>query len=213
MKKSINPYLKKLIAPPKMRSPNLSQTGFTLVEMIIVIVIVGILGAIAVPSWANFIEGRRANAVNESVLQTLKQAQGEAKKNKISYNVAFRTISQVPQVAVYRIGSSTIPWGNLVKDPGIKPGQVLLGTNITGANTVSTTTITYASATPITITFDQNGSLLPSNSGLVNSVLAVGVPTTTGSTTVLESTRRCVKISTLLGAMQTKQKSDCNPNL
>ena len=42
-----------------------SQNGFTLVELVIVIAVVGILSAIAFPSYQNFIrEGRRADAQN-----------------------------------------------------------------------------------------------------------------------------------------------------
>ncbi len=95
----------------------------------------------------------------------------------------------------------------MVKDSSIKPGQLLLGTNIAGTD--AGTTITYASTTSQTISFDYMGNL--SSPGLINSVIAVGVPTANNSTTILESTRRCVKIVTLLGSMQTEQTSKCNP--
>lgn len=200
--------LEKLSLIPKKRSVN--QSGFTLIEMLVVIIITGILSAIAIPSWTNFIDGRRANAVNDAILQAIKQAQSEAKKNKIAYVVGFKTISQVPQIAIYRANTSAI-WGNLVKDSSIKPGQVLIGTNITSATEIGTG-ITYASTTAQTISFDYSGNLSsPSLANDLAIVVAVGVPTTNSSTTVLASTRRCVKIVTLLGSIQTEQKSKCNP--
>jgi len=187
----------------------LNQLGFTLIEMLAVIIIVGILSAIAVPSWISFVDQRRANTVNEAVLQALKQAQSEAKKNKISYIIGFKTIGQVPQVATYRNGNTAI-WENLVKDSSIKPGQIILGTNVTATNTADPS-ITYGSATSQTISFDYSGNLLSPSIDDNPAVVAVGVPTGDSSNPVLESTRRCVKIVTLLGSMQTEQKSKCSP--
>ena len=201
--------LKKLSSTAKKTTPNLSQSGFTLIEMLVVIIIVGILSAIAAPSWISFVDQRRVNVVNDSVLQALRQAQSEAKKNKLSYIVGFKTTNQVPQVAIYRAGNTAI-WGNLIKDSSIKPQQVILGTNITTTST--TNTVTYASNTAQIISFDYNGNLSsPSIDDENPAVVAVGVPTNDSSNPVLESTRRCVKIVTLLGSMQTKQKSECNP--
>ncbi len=206
-------FFQKLSSTVKKTTLNLSQAGFTLIEMLVVITMVGILSAIAAPSWINFIEGRRANVVNEAVLQALRQAQSEAKKNKLSYIVGFKTTSQVPQVAIYRAGSTAI-WGNLIKDLSIKPGQVILGTNIVTTSTPYTvsSTITYASTTAQTISFDYSGNLSsPRIDDTTSAVVTVGVPTGDSFNPVLESTRRCVKIVTLLGSMQTEQKSKCNP--
>lgn len=208
--KYVNYYFKKLTPTFKKNPPNLSQAGFTLIEMGVVVIIVGILSAIAAPSWINFIEGRRTNAVNEAILQALRQAQSEAKKNKLSYIVGFKTTSQVPQVAIYRAGNTAV-WGNLVKDSSIKPEQVILGTNITDTNAAGTS-ITYASTTARIISFDYSGNLSsPSIDDDNPAVVSVGVPTGNSSNPVFESTRRCVKIVTLLGTMQTEQKSKCNP--
>lgn len=51
----------------------LDQGGFTLIELVIIIVVLGILAAVAAPKFANILEGSRAATTREE-LQTLKEA-------------------------------------------------------------------------------------------------------------------------------------------
>jgi prepilin-type N-terminal cleavage/methylation domain-containing protein len=69
-------------------SPNFNKTasrkgdgGFTLLEVLVIALIVGILSAIAAPSWLAFINRQRVRTVNDRVLQSLRRAQSEAKRN------------------------------------------------------------------------------------------------------------------------------------
>lgn len=194
--KKINPVFKE-------RSPVQLQTGFTLIEMLAVIIIVGILSSIAAPSWINFVNQRRVNVVNDAVLQAIQQAQREAKKNKRDYSVSFKTANQMPKFAIYTSGNTPL-WENLAKDSNIKPGQVLLGTNLNATNTT-----TYGSDTTQTITFDFSGNPLPKPTNSL--IVEVGIPQSNSSTPqVLEPTRRCVKIVSLLGATKTDKGNKCN---
>ena len=51
----------------------LDQGGFTLIELVIIIVVLGILAAVAVPKFASIMEGSKA-ATTRKELQTLKEA-------------------------------------------------------------------------------------------------------------------------------------------
>jgi prepilin-type N-terminal cleavage/methylation domain-containing protein len=215
------------------RSSSKDRAGFTLVELLVVVILVGVIAAIAAPGWLTFVNQRRVNSANDVIFNALQEAQSEAKRTKLSYSVSFRTESgKVSDVAVYPTQrpdpgnpSNTIPvnpysdagfnrWRSLGKDLELKPGQVLLGTNLTGENaTTSPTQISYPPPNNAKITFDYMGTLplQPStpipNKGLV---IQVGVPIGNSSNQVISSTRRCVKVLTLLGSMQIGKGNQCN---
>ena len=56
--------------------------GFTLIEVLVVIVIAAVLAAIAAPSWQGFLNRQRVSAVKSDLLQTLKNAQQNAIQHK-----------------------------------------------------------------------------------------------------------------------------------
>jgi type IV pilus assembly protein PilE len=78
-----------------------SNKGLTLIELLIVIVIIGILAAVAVPSYTNYmIRARRADA--KTALEQLRAAQEmrRAERGEYSTNIAeLRNTWGVPQIA------------------------------------------------------------------------------------------------------------------
>merc|ERR1712188_193113 len=54
------------------KSRNLLQKGFTLIELLIVVVILGVLSAIAVPAFLNQQDKAKANAMNTEIMSLLR---------------------------------------------------------------------------------------------------------------------------------------------
>ncbi|PSB36848.1 transcriptional regulator [filamentous cyanobacterium Phorm 46] len=63
--------------------------GFTLLEVLIIVLILGIFASIAAPSWLGFINRQRVRTVNDRVFQSLRLAQSEAKRTKRDVTVTF----------------------------------------------------------------------------------------------------------------------------
>jgi prepilin-type N-terminal cleavage/methylation domain-containing protein len=188
--------------------PSTSQSGFTMIEILVVVILIGVLSAIAAPSWLTFVNRQRVGSANERVLGVIKKAQSEAKTKKRKYNISIRTTTisgkSTPQITFHPslTALADVPdaqWENLGE-----PGQILLGTNITTENNGSTTTAFSNSLSAKTlISFDYTGKL-PSNPtpDVSNKlIIAVGIPVTSTSVGI----KRCVMISTLLGTASTEE--------
>ena len=191
-------------------APTSAQSGFTLLELLAVLIIVGILSAIASPSWIAFTNRQRVNAANDAVLRALQQAQREAKRTKLSYSVSFMSsVQEQPKVVIHpaEVMPSALRWTNLGEDIALKPGQVLLYTNIDKPNQVNSDASALLAATAKTITFDYTGALPLGADTPLKIVVAEAKPGTSPAPNVV---KRCVILETLIGGMRTATGNGCD---
>ncbi|MBE9126700.1 MULTISPECIES: pilus assembly FimT family protein [unclassified Coleofasciculus] len=197
----------------KQSSPK-GDAGFTLIELIVVVLIIAVLSAIAAPGWLAFVNRQRVAKVNDAVYSAIQEAQREAKRTKRDYTVSFKTDGDKSlKSAVYLDGTlpANIPWQPLSQTLDIQPGQVILCSNIdTTANKVAGST-TCNFTDPRSIRFNFQGSLAgdpkpelgDTNDRMLS--VTVGIPQSDNATQPIPATARCVMVKTLIGSMQLGQ--------
>jgi len=94
--------------------------GFSLLELIVVVFIIGILSAIAAPGWLNFVNRQRLNTAQYEVYQAMQEAKSNAKLKKVDWQASFREQDQLVQWAVHpeTVTPATANWQSF--DPNIR---------------------------------------------------------------------------------------------
>lgn len=211
------------------------DAGYSLVEMLAVVIMLGILAAIMGPSWFAFMNRQQLNQANDAVVTSIQETQRQAQKNKTSYSVSFRKngTNQPVEVAIYptlksdgstRTVAEINTWQNLGGDAGINSRQLLLGANLKDEenaentiNNASNSSISFSLTNPPKITFDYMGTLPKADFGIIQTGeteppglrIVLAMPTGNNSTSP-SGVKRCVIIKTLLGSVQTAQNDKCS---
>jgi type II secretory pathway pseudopilin PulG len=106
------------------KEASLSTSGFTLLELLIMVGMIGLLSAIAAPNWIAFVNRLRLNTAQDQVYRGMQEAKSNATLQKITWQFSVRevTVSGKPVVqwAVHpeSINPAIAPWHNL--DSGIR---------------------------------------------------------------------------------------------
>jgi len=65
--------------------------GFTLLELIIIAIMVGVLAALAIPSFLGYLSRQRLNTAQQQVLQEMRRAQSEARRRQEDFQFSLTT--------------------------------------------------------------------------------------------------------------------------
>ena len=64
--------------------------GFTLLEILVALALIGILGAIVSPAWVGFSINQSLNAAQSPAFSNLRSAQSSAKRDQVDWQASFR---------------------------------------------------------------------------------------------------------------------------
>lgn len=93
------------------RAPKKTEKGFSLVEFMLVIAILGFLLAVAVPVWDTFVSSSNLSAAVRQVATDIRDAQGEAMAELKYYGIAFDVVNN--SYKVYAADTLPTPPSNL----------------------------------------------------------------------------------------------------
>lgn len=158
-----------------------SNNGFTLLELLVSLFIIGILAAITVPSWLAFLDIQRLNTAQNEVYLAIRQAQSQAVKNKLTWQVSFREENNIVQWAVH--------------SPTKNPTNTIWNSLDSNVRLDAETTLDKSNGVKL-IRFDDRGNVIPPFRRITLSSKYGG------------KAKRCVYISTILGAMRMAKEND-----
>ena len=68
--------------------------GFTLLELVIISIVVGVLAAIAAPSFFGYLNRQELNSAQQEILQEMRRAQSEARRRQEPFQLSLTTVNQ-----------------------------------------------------------------------------------------------------------------------
>ena len=171
--------------------------GFTLIEILVVVAMVGVLSAIAAPSYSGFVNNQRLSASQTKVFQAIKSAQSDAKSRQSDSIRSSVTFTTGLTSGAYRLDNVKIDSG---KSQSLEQGAIIssLTAGLSAAPLIS----------PYSIAFDSKGFVYDPSQFDAGQTLTLPICINLSAANN-PNKKKWVKIQTLLGAMTTGADSAC----
>ncbi len=188
--------------PPsgQLRQATSAIKGFTLIESVIVLAILGFLTAIVAPAWKTLLDRQRVNTAQREILATFREAQFSAQRDLRDWQVCFRMQNGQMQSLIHA-QTLTDPIGCPNNDARWRPlaGEVSQDIQIIHAT--------------LPLRNGYRSSRFLAN-GRVSGAGASGSSLGTGRIVIAPKNqtapKRCVFISTILGTIRTARNAQCD---
>jgi prepilin-type N-terminal cleavage/methylation domain-containing protein len=162
--------------------------GFTMIEMLVVVIIIGSVAAIAAPSWQGFLDRQRMNAARSDLMGILKSAQDEAQARQQSKTVTFLPFAASTPLSVRVNTGATASTSGVIARLG--QGNVGDKFRLSVPSTASTS-----------IAFDYDGR--------VNVTTPYVIKIRNNQAAVPSTSQSCVIVTTLLGGLKPANGTLC----
>jgi prepilin-type N-terminal cleavage/methylation domain-containing protein len=149
--------------------------GFSLLEVLVVVVIIAGLAAIAAPGWGAFLMNQRLNMAQDQVYQAMLKTKDNARRGRVTWQASFRDQNNTTQWVIHPASDSpsSTSWNTL--DSALK---------------IDSETTLLLSSGVYRVQFDQEGNVAGSLGGITLSSRQGG------------TAKRCVIVSTLIGSLR-----------
>ncbi|MFE4106536.1 pilus assembly FimT family protein [Almyronema epifaneia] len=167
--------------------PDETTAGFTLIEVLLVVLMVGILMGIAAPGWLAFADRQRMSTVRSDLLEVLRQAQADARQNRETRVITILD-DALPSL---QVGSAaSVGTVEILARDSVRPDYV----DLTGFASVS-----GAWEASTAVSFDYEG--LPDSDQ---------IPFKIEVSPRAAAAKQCVIIANLLGTLKTGSGDECD---
>jgi prepilin-type N-terminal cleavage/methylation domain-containing protein len=217
---SIKQKNKKFSWQPSRSSHKAKTLGFTIIEILVVLIIIGILGAIVGPSWVGFVDNQRLNTSQNKIFTAIKTVQSEGKTrassdstNQPKATSAYAGTRSRLTFTFPTSGSTTYRLDNVRSDSGVEQpletGIVISSITSSGGTFVSPASVEFDSRGVFVYGFDVNTSTGNVNSVIDSTQIPICINLSTSNTSGKKKTS-WIRIQTLLGALSTGKNTACS---